>query len=92
MLMNRHTKRLEFIVRGFSNHRRIEILNFLEARPNLDLLQISRELRVNFKTCSEHTRRLAVAGLVYKQPKGQSVLHTISPRGKKVLVFLRTLE
>ena len=85
-------KRMERIVRGFSNHRRIEILNLLATRGPLDLTGVCKALGINFKTCYEHARRLAIAGLVYKNPKGSSVMHTISPRGKNVLVFLRTLE
>jgi predicted transcriptional regulator len=85
-------KRLERIVRGFSNHRRIEMLNLLETRGPLDLSGICKALGINLKTCFEHARRLALAGLVYKNPKGQSVIHTISPRGKSVLQFLQTLQ
>ncbi len=85
-------KQLERIVRGFSNHRRIEILNLLDLKGEFDLTGIARELGINFKTCFEHARRLAIAGLVYKRFKGASVLHTISPRGRKILMFLRTLE
>jgi ArsR family transcriptional regulator, virulence genes transcriptional regulator len=88
----KHLKQLERIVRGFSNHRRIEILQLLEAKGDLDVTRIAQALSINFKTCSEHTRRLAVAGLIYKRPEGQSVLQQVSPRGKKVLMFLRTLE
>src|SRR5689334_15569578 len=90
--MAANLKRLERMVKGVSNHRRIEILGLLDTRGEQDLTHISRALGINFKTCYEHTRRLAIAGLVYKQPKGQSVLHTVSPLGKKVLTFLRTLE
>jgi predicted transcriptional regulator len=90
--MAKHFKRLERIVRGFSNHRRIEILHLLDFKGELDLTRISRELGVNFKTCSEHARRLTAAGLVYKRSKGPKVLHTVSPWGQKTLMFLRTLE
>jgi predicted transcriptional regulator len=90
--MAKEFKRLEQIVRGFSNHRRIEMLNLLDAKGEMDLTHVAQELRINFKTCFEHARRLAVAGLVFKRPKGQSVLHIVSPRGKRILVFLRTLE
>ena len=90
--MARDFKKLERIVRGFSNHRRIEIMTLLDSRGEMDLTHVTTELRINFKTCFEHVRRLALAGLVYKRPKGRSVLHTLSPRGKKVLMFLRTLE
>ena len=84
--------RLEKIVRGFSNHRRIEILDLLHDYPGLSLLKISRKLDVNFKTCGEHVRRLAIASLVRKKAKGRTVRHTLTLLGENVLTFLRTLE
>jgi predicted transcriptional regulator len=90
--MARSYKQLERIVRGYSNHRRIEILNLLDAKGAHDLTGICKALGINFKTGFEHARRLAVAGLVYKNPQGPSIMHTISPRGKAVLGFLRSVE
>ncbi len=88
----KHFKDLEKIVRGFSNHRRIEILNLLHKKPNLSVSEISDELNVNFKTISEHIRRLAIADLVWKTNDGKAVRHSLSSRGKLILSFLRTLE
>jgi predicted ArsR family transcriptional regulator len=86
------TRKLEKIARGFSNHRRIEILALIDRKPNLSVIDISQQLRVNFKTISEHIRRLAHAGLVTKKNMGAAVEHTISPLGRHILKFLRTLE
>jgi predicted ArsR family transcriptional regulator len=90
--MPRNFKRLERIVRGFSNHRRIEILELLDSRPQLSLTDIAARLGINFKTAFEHVRRLASAELITKRAKGPAVLHAVSPLGKRVLMFLRTLE
>ena len=79
-------------MRGFSNHRRIEILILLEKQPELSVLEVATKLGINFKTASEHIRRLAIAGLVWKRNEGNSVRHKLSPRGKTILKFLRTLE
>jgi len=86
------TRDLEKIVRGFSNHRRIEILQLLHKKPDLSLFQISEELRANFKTVAEHTRRLAIAGLVSKHNDWKAVRHNLSDLGRLVLSFLRTIE
>jgi len=83
---------LERIVKGFSNHRRIEILDLLNKDSELSLIEISEILKINFKTASEHIRRLAIAGLVLKRNDGNSVRHALSSRGKSILKFLRTLE
>jgi len=85
-------RQLERIVKGFANHRRIEILELLEKKPGLSVVDISNTLKVNFKTISEHIRRLTIAGLVYKRNRGASVLHKLSPRALGILKFLRTLE
>jgi DNA-binding transcriptional ArsR family regulator len=85
-------RKLERIVRGFSNHRRIEILNLLKKTPELSVVEISKEVKINFKTASEHIRRLAIAGLVIKRSEGNSVRHKLTDRGVSILKFLRTLE
>ena len=86
------TKKLEKIVRGFSNHRRIEMLELLEKFPELSVLQISNRLGINFKTASEHLRRLSLANLVFKHNVAAEVRHLLSALGRHVLKFLRTLE
>ncbi len=83
---------LERIVRGFSNHRRIEILELLKKSPELSVVEISGQLKINFKTAAEHIRRLAIAGMVLKRNDSHSVRHKVSERGEQVLKFLRTLE
>ncbi len=85
-------RQLERIVRGFSNHRRIEILRLLEKYPELSVVEISEKLNVNFKTVADHIRRLTIAGLVMKRSSGSSVRHRLTKRGEVVLKFLRTLE
>lgn len=84
-------RNLETVVKGFANHRRIDILELLEKEPELSLTDISSRLDINFKTASEHIRRLALAGLIYKTNDANFVLHTLSPRGREVLAFLEKL-
>ena len=83
---------LERIVKGFANHRRIQILELLKKEPELSVLSVSKKLNVNFKTISEHIRRLAIAGLVLKRTDGFNVRHKLTNRGKSILKFLRILE
>ena len=82
----------ERIVKGFANHRRIEMLELLDKEPELSVLEITQRLKINFKTGSEHIRRLAIAGLVLKRSQGINVRHKLSPLGTNILTFLRTLE
>lgn len=83
---------LERVARGYSNHRRIQVLYLLSSRPELDLTSISSACGVKFQTASEHVRRLSVAGLIDKRKKGRQVLHACSPLGRSVLAFLDTVE
>lgn len=92
MVKVRKERWLERIVKGFANHRRIEIMTLLHNHPELSLGETAFRLKINLKTASEHVRRLALAGLVFKQYKGRKVLHRLSPRGEKILTFLRKLE
>lgn len=86
------TRNLERIVKGFANHRRIEILYLLSRKPELSVFEIADELNINFKTASEHIRRLALAGLVMKRNEGSAVRHALTFQGNVILKFLRTLE
>lgn len=86
------TRQLERVIKGAANHRRIEILFLLEKEPELSVFEISERLNINFKTGSEHIRRLAIAGLVLKRNEGNTVRHKLSDTGKTILKFLRILE
>ena len=85
-------RKMEKIVKGFSNHRRIQILELLDTNPDLSLMQISERLKINYKTASEHVRRIANAGLINKRNRSSEVLHILSPLGQSILKFLRKLE
>lgn len=85
-------RQLEQIVRGFSNHRRIEMLDLLDKSPELSLAEIAQTLKINLKTASAHLRRLTVASLIMKRSQGRNIRHKLSDRGVSILTFLRTLE
>lgn len=85
-------RQIEKIVKGFANHRRAQILILLEENPELSVQDISAKLKINYKTASEHIRRLAISELVLKRNRGINVLHAVSPLGQVVLKFLRKLE
>ena len=85
-------RQIERIVKGFANHRRVQILQLLDETPALSVQEISRQLKINYKTASEHIRRLALAGLVLKRNRGVNVLHKLSSQGTTILKFLRILE
>ena len=85
-------RQIERIVKGFANHRRVQIIDLLEQTPELSVSEIATKLKINFKTASEHIRRLAISGLVLKRNRGVNVLHKLSQQGEIILKFLRKLE
>ncbi len=84
--------KMERLVRGFSNHRRIQILVLLEKSPELSVEEIAKITKTNTKTAADHIRRLAIAGLVLKRNEGTLVRQKLTLRAHKVLKFLRILE
>lgn len=84
-------RRVERIVKGFSNHHRIRILSLLEKEPGLPLNEIAEELKLNFRTVSEHTKKLVASGLILKKYKGSIVQHQMTELGKDILRFCKKL-
>lgn len=89
--MKKSYYQLERIVKGFANHRRIEILELLKKSPEMSLADIAKILDINFRTASEHLRKMATAGFVLKRSEGLVVRHRITERGLATLKFIKTL-
>ena len=86
---NKTSKQLERHLKGVANHWRVDILFLVARREGITLDEIAGALNGNFKTISEHTRRLAQAGLLQKKYIGNSVAHSLSPYGKIFYRFLK---
>lgn len=85
-------RQLERVIKGFANHRRLEILELLRREPELSVEDIARKLSSGYMNISDHIRKLAIAGLVLKRSDGKAVRHKITPRASVVLTFCKTLE
>jgi DNA-binding transcriptional ArsR family regulator len=79
------------ISKGTANAHRVRMLVELAARPGQSVSELADRLNINFRTASEHTKKLVAAGLVAKHYQGQSVEHELSPLGRKVLRLLRSI-
>ena len=84
--------RLERVVKGFANHRRLEILALLHGEPELSVDQIASRLRMGYINASDHVRKMAIAGLVLKRSDGRSVRHRLTPRAIDILSFCKKLK
>ena len=83
---------LEKILKGVASHRRIQIIDLLSERAELSVMDIAENLNIDFRTASEHLRKLVIAGLIMKRNARSSVRHALTKRGKDILKFSRTLE
>ena len=85
-------RRLERGIKGFANHRRLQILDLLKREPELSIEDISARLKIGYMNASDHLRKMAIAGLVLKRNEGVTVRHKLSPRAESILVFCKKLE
>ena len=85
-------KQLERHFKGVANHHRIGILLLVSKNSGITVEGIAQELNKNFKTISEHTRRLVQAGLLNKTYQGRSVTHSLSPYGDEFIKFIKTFQ
>jgi len=85
-------KQLERYFKGLANHRRLEILILVSENEGITLDEIAKRLNCNFKTVSEHTRRLLQAGLLRKDYQSRAVCHSLSPYGRMFLEFMSKIE
>jgi predicted transcriptional regulator len=83
---------LERIVKGFANHRRIQILELLQKHPKLSVIEIAENLDANYKTIAQHIQKMAIAGLIYKTTQSNEVEQSLTGRGVSILQFLRNIE
>lgn len=85
-------KKMERHFKGVANHRRIQILLLIGKEPGLSLDVVADRVKGNMKTIAEHTRRLALAGLVEKRYRGREVEHHLTPYGRQFLSFINTFS
>ncbi len=86
------SKQMERHFKGIANHKRIDILLLVKDSEGITLEGIAEKLKGNFKTISEHTRRLVQAGLLNKKYRGRKVAHSLSPYGQKFINFITTFS
>lgn len=91
-IMAKSYRSLERIVKGFANHRRLEILDLLKREPELSVEDVAERLRIGYENASDHLRKMAIAGLVLKRNEGNTVRHKLTARADSVLVFCKTLQ
>lgn len=90
--MKKTNRELERIIKGFANHRRLQVLGLLYKEPELSVQEISERLKSDFKNISAHINKMAIAGLLMKRSDSKAVRHKLTKRGNVILKFVRMLE
>ncbi len=85
-------RRVERVVKGFANCRRLQILELLKNKPELSIENISAHIKSGYENTSDHLRKMNAAGLLFKRNKGPSVLYKLTPRADAILVFCKKLQ
>lgn len=85
-------KKLERIIKGFANHRRLEMLDLLKREPNLTIEVICERLNIGYFNASDHIRKMALASLLTKRTVTGVVLHSLTPLGESILAFCKKLK
>jgi len=89
--MVKKSNQLEYIVRGFDNKRRIEILLLLDDRSELSVSDIAEHFKISFTAVSNHLLKMMSRGLVMKRNDGKNVRQALTEKGKKVVRFLKQI-
>ena len=79
-------------MKGFANHRRLEILELLRREPELSVEEITQRLGTGYVNTSDHIRKMAIAGLLLKRSDATSVRHKLTPRALDILLFCKKLK
>lgn len=90
--MRKTNRELERIVKGFANHRRLQILSLLKKEPELSIQEVAEKVKSDEKNISSHVSKMAISGLVMKRNDNKSVRLKLTKRGNNILTFVRMLE
>jgi DNA-binding transcriptional ArsR family regulator len=90
--MAAHYRRLERVVKGFANHRRLQIMDLLKREPELSVGDVAERVKSGYENISDHLRKLAIAGLIMKRNERNVVRHKLTPLGESILAFCKKLK
>ena len=85
-------KQFEKRLKAVANRRRLTIIKFLKETGGASVGDISREIRMSFRTTSKHLGVLSATDIIDKEQRGRRVLYFLSkyqePVIKSILSFL----
>jgi len=85
------SNQLEYIIRGFDNKRRIDIIFLLDQTPELSVSDIVEHFQISFTAVSNHLLKMMSRGLIMKRNDQREVRHALTTKGKMVARFLKKI-
>ena len=82
------SNQIDYIVKGFSNKRRIDIIFILLKKPELSVTEIADSFGISFTAVSNHLLKMMATGIVMKRNHGLEVRHALTEKGKVIASFL----
>ncbi len=83
---------MEKILKALANRRRIAILAYLKKRREAAVGDISREIKLSFKSTSKHLNVLRVVDIVERDQRGLQMFYCLSakqrPEAGAIIKFL----
>ncbi|HEX9594833.1 MAG TPA: MarR family transcriptional regulator [Candidatus Saccharimonadales bacterium] len=79
-------------IKGAANNHRVRMLLLLSETPDLSVTEFAEKLNINFRTASEHTKKLTNTGLIKKSYNYHSVTHRLTRLGEKMLIAIEELN
>jgi DNA-binding MarR family transcriptional regulator len=84
--------KIETIVKGFANYRRIQIIYLISYEKGLSVNNIADRLNIGFRSVSQHLDKMYKGGLVSRRHRGVEVIYETTSRGREVTEFIKALE
>ena len=82
---------IEYIVKGFANKTRIEIIFLLDKKPELSVSEISSIVNKEPKNISQHLLKMMATGILMKRNHANEVRHRLTEKGKMIFRFLKEI-
>ncbi len=85
------SNQLDYIVKGFANKRRIDIIFLLDRRPELSVSDIAEHFNISYTAVSNHLLKMMSRGIVIKRNDRRKVKHALTTKGERIVKFLKSL-
>lgn len=73
-------RELEKILKALANKRRILILKILKKRKRISMGDMSKEIKLSFRSTSKHFAILYAAGIVEREQVSLTMYYSLSPK------------